>query len=428
MATVVYNLGTNMGFEANAGSDIVPTGWTQLSGAWSVLTVDGSLNAFEGSNFLSGVSASITGELEQVVDLTAEGVSSNSIDGGHVTASFTSQRSGAGDVLDEGRVLVQFLDVSDVLQGTLLDTGLEAIGTLNTWFERAAGPTVIPATTRKIRMFLAHNKQPAGGVTNSAFDALGLTLIDSEGPLIAGPRAHLLNSGRGAPIGHVDSNFANVHLLLGFDNDADGATSSTDEGPAGTVATFTGAGAQVDDAQAKFAGNSLLLGTNSYLSIPHSTQTSVANSDDKTYEAWIRSTTSGLLRALFNKRDAGDAEEFRFMLTSTDVLELVTWDAPNVEDVNITGTTALATNRWYHVAATRENGTWRLFLDGTLEASATQAGTPGGNTSPLRIGSSAFNASRFFTGHMDEIRITHGIARYTGEFNVPIRKFPRIGG
>ena len=426
MARIVYDdLIVNPGFESNSGSDVTPTGYTLNSGGFSVLTVDGSLNAFEGSNFLSGNSSSITGEVEQVIDLVAGGVSADSIDNGHCTADFTSRRSGAGDNLDEGRVLVEFLNAADVVQGTLLDTGLEAIDTINTWFERSASTTAIPATTRKIRIRLSHNKQPAGSISNAAFDALGMNVIDNEGAMISGPRQHVVNVGRAEQNLHTDPNFEDVHLLLGFDNDADAATTTSDEGPLNTSVTFTGAGAEVDDAQAKFKGNSLLLGSNAYLSIPNSDGVSVANAFDKTYEAWIRPTTSGLLRALFNKRDAGDAEEFRFMITAGNVLELVTWDAPNVEDINISGTTTIDTNRWYHVAASRASGVWRLFLDGNLEASGTQDGTPGSNTSPLRIGSSAFNASRFFTGHMDEIRITHGFARYTANFNPPIRKFPR---
>lgn len=423
MAVTYTGLVTNGGFESNSGSNITPTGWNVISGNWSVLTVDGSLNAFEGSNFLSGNSASFTGEMDQVIDLTAAGVSGDNIDAGHVTINFTSQRSGAGDALDEGRVLVQFLNALDVVQGTLLDTGLEAISTLNTWFERAAGPTTLPATTRKIRIFLEHNKQPAGSIDNSAFDAVDFTITDAEGVLLTGPNYVQTTILDERIDSHTDPNFNDVHLLLGFDQDLDGATSTTDESSTGTAVTFSGT-AQIDDAQAKF-GHSLLLGSNAFISIPNSAGASVANTVDKCYEAWIRRTAENVLQSIMNKRDSGDAEEFRFMVLDTNVLEFRTWRPSNLEDIVIVGSDTLSLNVFHHVAATRQSAVWRLFLDGVLQGTQTEVATPESNTHPLRIGSSGFNASRFLTGHIDEIRITHGAARYTASFTPPFRKFPR---
>jgi hypothetical protein len=46
---------------------------------------------------------------------------------------------------------------------------------------------------------------------------------------------------------------------------------------------------------------------------------------------------------------------------------------------------------------------------------------------PIRIGASSndtLSILRPFTGNIDELRITKGVARYTGTFTVPTSEFP----
>ncbi|AAT69481.1 gp88 [Alphaproteobacteria phage PhiJL001] len=221
-----------------------------------------------------------------------------------------------------------------------------------------------------------------------------------------------------------DANITSVALLLGFDAQVDTDTAVTDESPNRATVTFNGASAQVDDAQSRFGGKSLVLGSDAYISVPDSSKFGVDNSNDKTYECWIRTTSLAATQSIFNKRDASAAEEFRLIVPTSGLLRLDTYDG-STEDVSITGTTVMAVDTWYHVAATRQGGVWRIFVDGNLEASGTEAATPAGNTGDLRIGSSAFNSSRFFVGNIDEIRITDGVARYTANFTAPTQKFPR---
>jgi hypothetical protein len=78
---------------------------------------------------------------------------------------------------------------------------------------------------------------------------------------------------------------------------------------------------------------------------------------------------------------------------------------------------SLALSAWSHVAASRSSGTLRLFLNGTNIAQGTftnniQTGDP------LIIGRRwDYNeASKFFNGYIDELRITKGVARYTANF------------
>ena len=86
----------------------------------------------------------------------------------------------------------------------------------------------------------------------------------------------------------------------------------------------------------------------------------------------------------------------------------------------------LSLNTWHHVALARYNGTTKVFLDGT---SITGAGGDTdnrnyGNTKPLNIGSNHGTVGGdFFTGRIDEVRVSHGTARFTSNFTAPSSEY-----
>lgn len=75
------------------------------------------------------------------------------------------------------------------------------------------------------------------------------------------------------------------------------------------------------------------------------------------------------------------------------------------------------TNTWYHIALVRSNNTLYYFIDGVLS----EAGDA--SSYYFTNGRSEFWIGRF-SGLLDEIRITMGVARYTSNFSVPILAFP----
>lgn len=80
-------------------------------------------------------------------------------------------------------------------------------------------------------------------------------------------------------------------------------------------------------------------------------------------------------------------------------------------------------NAWHHVAVTRNEDRWKLFVDGGVQDSETFATaltdlmTDGANTY-IYIGNSK-TASRGWTGYLDDVRITKGYPRYTVTFTPP---------
>lgn len=224
-----------------------------------------------------------------------------------------------------------------------------------------------------------------------------------------------------------DPFFNDVALLIGFEDKNDGDTSATDESPVARSLSFVGAGVEVDDAFAAFGTKSVVITANSSIRATKTSDLSVANTNDKTYEAWIRPNTLGVISTIMNGRDGSGGEEFSFFIDSDNTLGFNAF-VPGDTTV-VVSTATISANVQTHVAATREDvagtRTWRLFIGGNLEDSGTESGTPGSNSSPFFIGQSGFSSARWFRGNIDEIRVTDGIARYTANFTPPTAQFPR---
>jgi hypothetical protein len=221
--------------------------------------------------------------------------------------------------------------------------------------------------------------------------------------------------------GSVDNQWPNVPIMLGFDH-RDAVQRIINESDSGAVVTAFG-NAQVDTAQSKFGGASLLLdGSGDYLTLEHDSQFSVSNGDF-TLDCFIKRNATKL-HCIAAKNPAVGSSEWRCFCNASNQLQFQAFDAA-VAVVNITGTTVIDTN-WHHVEFVRFGTLWICFLDGNLEASATQSAAPLANTLDLHIGRDPSNLARDFNGWIDEFRLTAGHARHTANFTAPTAAFPRI--
>ncbi len=69
----------------------------------------------------------------------------------------------------------------------------------------------------------------------------------------------------------------------------------------------------------------------------------------------------------------------------------------------LNGTTALSAGRWYHIAGVFDGVTMKIYVDGILEASKSQAGSVSTNTT-FQIGQN-YNPARTINGEIDEVSV-----------------------
>lgn len=87
----------------------------------------------------------------------------------------------------------------------------------------------------------------------------------------------------------------------------------------------------------------------------------------------------------------------------------------------LTSTTTVTVGQWYHIAVSRSGSTFRLFINGALEATATSSTSlDGGNNSPIYVGGGLGSGNtQWFNGYLSSSRLVKGTAVYTGAFTPP---------
>ena len=219
-----------------------------------------------------------------------------------------------------------------------------------------------------------------------------------------------------------------VTTLLRF-NGTDASTTITDE--CGWVWTANG-DAQLDTAQSKFGGSSLLCdGTGDYVSTPDNSLHEMAL-NDFTIEAWVRIAAmpaSGGYATIWNKRASVSAVETWGCIenvSGTTYLRGTAWISSVA--YTVTGTTALSVDTWYHVALERVGPTMTLYLDGGSEGIVDLGtGSIGSSNGTLTLGRDNSNTARDWNGWIDSFRMTRGAARYRAAFTPPTADFPVLG-
>ena len=78
---------------------------------------------------------------------------------------------------------------------------------------------------------------------------------------------------------------------------------------------------------------------------------------------------------------------------------------------------------WHHVAVTRKDGVIRLWKDGVEQAknASDTLSSQAINTTTMRVGYYSDGTAYSYKGHITNLRVTNGTARYTGTFTPPNR-------
>jgi hypothetical protein len=223
-----------------------------------------------------------------------------------------------------------------------------------------------------------------------------------------------------------DQYYNSCSLLLHF-NGSNGSTVFVDNSPV-TKSVTSNNGAAISTAQSKFGGASVYFdGTNDYLSIANNSAFDLS-SGDFTVEFWFRTSTLSLPSShavLVGQMSYTSAGWGIWQYSSTTVYVYIgTGFAIQTPSV------FTSTSTWYHIALVK-NGTGanslKLYVDGTVQAQGNYTPTYA-SSYPLLIGgittATGWNNDFYSNGYIDELRITKGIARYTGSFTPSTSEFP----
>ena len=188
--------------------------------------------------------------------------------------------------------------------------------------------------------------------------------------------------------------------------------------------TVTNSSAAINTAEFKYGNSSIYFNGSASLQISNSSKFNLGSSDF-TIEAWIYPTIGSGSYAIIAKNQGNytTGYEWWFGINNSPqngVLQFTFVDA-STTFYSVTNPNALSSNIWYHVAVSRVGSTIYLFVNGALVAS-TSAVTIRNTSSDVTIGrdlETTGGAGRFYTGYVDDVRITKGFGRFTSAFTPP---------
>jgi hypothetical protein len=187
-------------------------------------------------------------------------------------------------------------------------------------------------------------------------------------------------------------------------------------------------------------------GNNDWLSIPTNDLVNLGSSDF-TIEAWIyiTSTTGYNYAMVVNKDQASGGSyeptwrawklQINYSGGVYNTMSLVLFSGSTIDTITTTGV-SFSLNTWYHVAAVRNSGTIKLYVNGTSYASVANTASLNSTSYPVRIGADGYGVSSsdpnkgYFPGYISNVRVVKGTAVYTGNFTpptAPLTAIPNTG-
>jgi hypothetical protein len=202
----------------------------------------------------------------------------------------------------------------------------------------------------------------------------------------------------------------NTSLLLNFTNAGiyDGKMANVVE---------TAGNAQVATNPVKYGSGSISFGSGTanyltYLNNPGF----VFGTGDFTVEFWVNTFDSTACLLRFSTGTTG------YWQMAFSVSSIVWQNSQDTSNLYVASCPQAFNGQWHHIAVTRTGGINRLFFDGTLLTSAADTTNYSGSAGYMQIG---WDGSNQFTGFMDDLRITKGVARYIANFTPPQQALPR---
>jgi hypothetical protein len=224
------------------------------------------------------------------------------------------------------------------------------------------------------------------------------------------------------PLGPIpDPDFASVSLLLPFDG-ANNSTTFTDASSNNLTITRTGTPV-ISTAQSKWGGSSGLFSTaGDRLSVTNNLF--AFGTGDFTIECWHYPLTTGdFYGRVMQCGDFGSGGDWQ--IARGDTIgggQYGHWFDMQGGASRLASNIAVNFNEFNHVAVTRSGDVFRMFINGTVAATGTFSGRDLTKNTLTVAATESGTAPGLM--HVDDLRITKGVARYTANFTAPTAPFP----
>lgn len=235
---------------------------------------------------------------------------------------------------------------------------------------------------------------------------------------IAGPKVQIHNPNGG--------NDQYTKLLLHSDG-TNGSTAFSDSSYVANqrkVISVSG-NTQISTSQSKFGDSSAYFdGSGDYLTVSDSEDWSFG-SGDFAFDTWVNFSSLSSIQNIFYQ-GSGDSSNYRIQLYYHNTVGLsfnILSGGSYLVDFNQGSISGWSTDNWYHIAVVRNGNIWNLYRNGISIASTSANITSPNYSGPFYIGGNETGSSNLLSGYLDELRISKGIARWTGDFTPPERAY-----
>lgn len=216
-------------------------------------------------------------------------------------------------------------------------------------------------------------------------------------------------------------------LLLHFDG-VNGATVFPDSSPLAATGWAVGSGTpSVSTAQARFNQSLRLDGTTDWIQTTTNLSAGNLGPGDFSIEAWVFLNAYNKVVIDWGYVTTNEGRGWQLYIDGSGHLVFY---RSGTGALVLTGTAVIPTGSWVHVAMVRNAGILTAYVGGIPGGSVSYLVDHNGTlvtTAAIGAQVQSRNSSYDFNGYIDDVRITVGVARYTGTFAVPTAPHPDFG-
>jgi hypothetical protein len=181
---------------------------------------------------------------------------------------------------------------------------------------------------------------------------------------------------------------------------------------------------RISGQQTKFGTGSMYFdGTGDYIQLPFNENLNFGTGSF-TWEAWVHPTDISGIDGIY-ATSGGSGGNPKFVVHLNAGTPSVHYGAVSSLNSYTTATSAISADTWTYLAYVRNGTTWTWYINGVASGTGSETGADlSFTTQPTFVGYGGETYFTPFNGYIDELRVTKGVARYTGSsFTVPTQAF-----